>query len=168
MKHAHKRFGRGAAMIEAAVVLPVMISFLGLTMMMGNAYSTKLTKNQQSRSMVLDFASHECKRQVITYDGTSRSSSATNVGSAAPTGAGADATEALNQSPNSATTNGFMAKANVSYNTSTVVNPKPNSSTRGMGLTIQVNGATSTALCNETPQDGNFSGMFGYIKGKIL
>ncbi len=153
-------------MEEAAVVLPVMVSFLGLTMMMRNAYTVKLTKNQEARSMTLDYASHQCQRQTITYGGNSRSS-----GSAGPGGVGApgenNASEALAQAPGAAKTSGFMAKTQVSYSSSTIINPKPNTSTRGMGLTLKVNGMTSTAVCNETPEDGSFSGMFGYVKGKI-
>lgn len=152
-------------MVEAAVVLPVMVAFLGVTMMMKNAYTVKLTKNQEARSMALDYASHQCKKQVIQYGGTSAGQGSINTGGANP-GQG-NANEILAQSPGQAKTSGFMAKAQVSYASSTVINPKPNTSTKGMGLTLKVNSATSTALCNETPQDGGFGGFFSYIGGKI-
>ena len=166
MKKSRKFSLRGAAMVEAAVVLPVMVSFLGLTMMMRNAYTVKLTQNQQARSMALDYASHQCQRQVISYGNTSRSSGSAGVGSGVGA-ADSNSAEALANAPGQAKTSGFMAKTQVTYASTTIINPKPNTSTRGMGLTLKVNSLTSTAVCNETPEDGSFSGMFGYVKGKI-
>ncbi len=161
-----QRGKRGAAMVEAAVVIPVMIAFLGLTMMMKNAYTAKLTKNQQVRSQVLDYASHQCNSNRISYSGTSQGQGGSSVGGVNP--GQANANDALAASgPASQSVSGFMGKAQVTYGGMTVVNPKPNTATRGMGLTLRVNGETSSALCNETPRDGSFSGMFGYIKDQI-
>ncbi len=161
-----KRTKRGAAMVEAAVVLPVLISFLGLTMMMYRGYAEKLDKNQQIRSSTLDYASHACRSQRISYSGNGSSSSGTSVGGVNP--GQSNANEVLSQNgANAATTSGFMNKAAVNYSSRTIINPKPNSASGGMGLSLKVNGATSYALCNEVPRDGNFSGFFGYIKGVI-
>lgn len=166
MKKSRKFSLRGAAMVEAAVVIPVMVSFLGLTMMMGNAYTVKLTQNQQARSMALDYASHQCKQQVIQYGNTSRSSGSAGVGGVAGTGE-SNSAAALGQAPGSAKTSGIMAKTQVTYASTTIINPKPNMSTRGMGLSLKVNSLTSTAVCNETPEDGSLSGIFGWVKGQI-
>lgn len=158
---------RGAALVEAAVVLPVMIAMLGLTMMMYQAYSAKLVSNQQIRSEVLDYASHACKSQKITYSGNSKGGGSVATG-ASGTGAN-DSTSAgaLSASGGSAKASGIMAKAEVSYSARTINNPKPNTATRGAGLTLKVNGAKSSALCIEEPEDGNFSGAFAYAKNKI-
>lgn len=153
-------------MVEAAVVLPVLIAFLGLTMMMKQAYTTKLTSNQQIRSQVLDYASHNCKEQKISYSGTSQGSG-TGLSAGATGSSDSTASGALGQSGGSAKASGFMAKAEVSYASKTVVNPKPNTATRGTGLTLRVNGEKSTALCNEEPQDGNIGGLFRYATSAI-
>lgn len=159
---------RGAALVEAAVILPVMIAMLGLTMMMFNAYSTKLTSNQEVRSEVLDYASHACKTQKITYSGTSKGG-----GGNIPTGqSGAGSNDstsagALGQSGGAAKASGFMQKAEVNYASKSIKNPKPSAATKGAGLTLKVNGMKSTALCIEEPQDGNLGGLFSYAKSKI-
>ena len=158
---------RGAALVEAAVVLPVMLAMLGLTMMMYQAYSAKLVSNQQVRSEVLDYASHHCKAQKIRYGGTSKSSGSVATGQS---GAGANnstSAGALSQSGGSAKASGLMGKAEVSYASKSITNPKPNVSTKGTGLSLQVKGMKSTALCNEEPQDGNLGGLFSYAKNKI-
>lgn len=41
---------RAAAMVEAAVVIPVMVSFLAVIGLMKNGYDRKITQNQQTRS----------------------------------------------------------------------------------------------------------------------
>ena len=66
-----RRGSRGAAMVEAAVVIPVMVSFLAVIGLMKNGYDRKITINQQTRSQVLDYASHNCQSQTITYSDTS-------------------------------------------------------------------------------------------------
>jgi Flp pilus assembly protein TadG len=162
-----RRHLRGAALVEAAVVLPVMVAMLGLSMMMYQAYSTKLVSNQQVRSEVLDYASHACKAQKITYSGNSKGSGSVATGAG---GAGAnDSTSAgaLGASGGSAKASGIMAKAEVSYTTKSITNPKPNVATKGTGLTLKVNGMKSSALCIEEPQDGSISGIFSYAKNKI-
>lgn len=163
---SRRRNKRGAAMVEAAVVLPVLISFLGLTMMMYRGYAEKLDKNQQIRSSTLDYASHACQSQKISYSGNGTGTSGSSVGGVNP--GQSNANDVLSQNgANAATTSGFMNKASVNYSTRTIVNPKPNTATKGTGLTLRVNGATSTALCNEVPRDGNFTGFFGYIKNVL-
>ncbi len=159
---------RGAALVEAAVVLPVMIAMLGLTMMMFNAYSTKLTSNQEVRSEVLDYASHACKAQKISYSGTSKGAG----GSVATGQSGAGASDstssgALGSSGGAAKASGFMQKAEVNYSSTTINNPKPNSATGGKGLSIKITGMKSTALCIEEPEDGSIGGLFSYAKNKI-
>lgn len=158
---------RGAALVEAAVVLPVMIAMLGLTMMMYQAYSAKLVSNQQVRSEVLDYASHACKSQKITYSGNTKGGGSVATGAGGAGASDSTSAGALGASGGSAKASGIMAKAEVSYATKSIVNPKPNTATAGQGLTLKVNGAKSSALCVEEPQDGSISGIFSYAKNKI-
>lgn len=156
---------RGAAMVEAAVVIPVMISFLAVMGMMKNGYDRKIQLNQQSRSQVLDYASHNCKSQSISYSETTQSQGA-GVSTPGGTGATDDTSSGAAATVGGASSSGFMAKAEVSYQTSTVNGTRRGIKNRG-GLALRVNGAKSTALCNEEPQDGNISGVLGYAKGKL-
>jgi hypothetical protein len=155
-------------MVEAAVVLPVMIAMLGISMMMHQAYASKLNSNQQIRSQVLDYASHNCKSQKITYSGTNSGMGGFDTGSGG-TGAGADNISggAAGAAGGGAKSSGMMAKAETNYQTKTINNPKPNTSTEGAGLTLKVNGEKSTALCNEEPEDGSIGGVLGYAKNKL-
>ena len=158
---------RGAALVEAAVVLPVMVAMLGLTMMMYQAYATKLDSNQHIRSEVLDYASHNCKSQTISYGGTSKGGSSIATGQGGVGSSDGISSGALGQSGGSASASGFMDKAEVSYSGKTINNPKPNTATKGQGLTLQVKGETSSALCNEQPEDGNIGGLFSYATSKL-
>src|SRR5512140_2576712 len=56
-----KRSRRGAALVEAAVVLPVLAIFLGLIMYEYNSYKQKISVQQTSRENSLYFASHGCR-----------------------------------------------------------------------------------------------------------
>jgi hypothetical protein len=59
-KRGHHR-ERGAAMVEAAIVIPVMLVFIGLIMWVHKSYSVKLDKQFGTRSQVLYYASHDCE-----------------------------------------------------------------------------------------------------------
>jgi Flp pilus assembly protein TadG len=52
---------RGAAMIEAVIVLSTMLVFLGLIMWTRNSYGMKLDMQQSTRSSSLYYAAHGCK-----------------------------------------------------------------------------------------------------------
>jgi Flp pilus assembly protein TadG len=56
-----RRNRRGAALVEAAVVIPVMLVFLGLTMFVHNAYDEKLALQTSTRAQVLYYGSHNCE-----------------------------------------------------------------------------------------------------------
>jgi len=55
---------RGAALVEAAVVIPVMLVFLGLIVFVHKAYDTKIVKQTNTRATTLYYASHNCKGNV--------------------------------------------------------------------------------------------------------
>lgn len=51
---------RGAALVEAAVVIPTLLVFLGLIMYVHKGYATKMDKQFGTRSGTLYYASHNC------------------------------------------------------------------------------------------------------------
>jgi hypothetical protein len=56
-----KRSGkRGAALVEAAVVIPVMLMFLGLIMFTHKSYAMKMDKQMATRSQSMSYASRAC------------------------------------------------------------------------------------------------------------
>lgn len=55
---------RGAALVEAAVVIPVMLVFLGCIMFSDRSYEAKLDKQMGTRAGILYFASHNCEGSV--------------------------------------------------------------------------------------------------------
>jgi hypothetical protein len=154
---------RAAAMVEAAVVIPVMVSFLAVIGLMKNGYDRKITQNQQTRSQVLDYASHNCKSQTIQYSGTSSSSGAgLNTGA---TSAGESTADGAQGSVGSPKSSGIMAKAEVKSQDGSVGSTR--AGIKGRGLSLRVRGETSAALCNEEPEDGSLSGAFSYAKNKL-
>ncbi len=52
---------RGAALVEASVVIPVLLVFLGLIMFVTRSYEAKLDKQMGTRAGVLYYASHSCE-----------------------------------------------------------------------------------------------------------
>ncbi|CAN5923792.1 hypothetical protein BH11MYX4_BH11MYX4_10260 [soil metagenome] len=55
---------RGAALVEAAVVIPVMLVFLGCIMFANRSYEAKLDKQMGTRAGILYYASHNCEGDV--------------------------------------------------------------------------------------------------------
>jgi len=55
---------RGAALVEAAVVIPVMLVFLGCIMFANRSYEAKLDKQMGTRAGILYYASHNCEGEV--------------------------------------------------------------------------------------------------------
>ena len=56
-----RRLARGAALVEAAVVIPVMLVFVGTIMFSYRSYEMKLDKQMGTRAGILYYASHNCK-----------------------------------------------------------------------------------------------------------
>jgi len=163
---------RGAAMVEAATVLPVLVSFLGVGTMMYRGYQTKLDANQGIRSAALDFAAHDC------------------AGTAGPVGLGAGGKSAVSKSeaklpgPNrvggndeSQALQGRMAErpamsgesgfAEASYGARTVANPYGGHRREGQGPSLTVHGERSVTLCNEAPMDGDIGSMASTVTSEV-
>lgn len=58
---ARRRKSRGAALVEAALVLPVMVMFLGMTMFVHRSYADKVDLQATTRSEILYYGSHNCE-----------------------------------------------------------------------------------------------------------
>jgi len=50
-------------MVEAAVVIPVMLVFLGLIMFTNKSYESKIDRQEATRAGLLYFAAHSCTKQ---------------------------------------------------------------------------------------------------------
>ncbi len=60
-KSSDRRRSRGAALVEAAVVIPVMLVFLGVIMFTNRSYEMKLDRQMGTRAGILFYASHNCE-----------------------------------------------------------------------------------------------------------
>ncbi|MBX3189246.1 MAG: pilus assembly protein [Labilithrix sp.] len=60
----HHKNRRGAALVEAAVVIPVMLVFLGCIMFAHRSYDVKLDKQMGTRAGILYYGSHNCEGNV--------------------------------------------------------------------------------------------------------
>lgn len=61
-----RRSKRGAALVEAAVAIPVMLVFLGTTIFAHASYDEKMAQQASARAEVLYHASHNCEAQAPT------------------------------------------------------------------------------------------------------
>lgn len=52
---------RGAALVEASVVIPTLLVFLGLIVYVHKSYDSKMNKQMGTRASVLYYASHGCE-----------------------------------------------------------------------------------------------------------
>src|SRR5262245_18554497 len=55
-----RRTERGAAMVEAVIVVSTMLVFMGIIVFTRRAYGMKLDLQQWTRANALDYASHAC------------------------------------------------------------------------------------------------------------
>ena len=78
---------RGAALVEAAVVITVMLVFLGCIMFSDRSYEAKLDKQMGTRAGILYFASHNCEGSAPA--GIAPNKNTADVGNA-PSGAATD------------------------------------------------------------------------------
>ena len=64
LRSRKRRNQRGAALVEAALVIPVMLVFTGLIMFTHRSYATKMDKQLGTRAGTLYYASHACKGDI--------------------------------------------------------------------------------------------------------
>ena len=167
-----RRHSGGAALVEAAVAIPVMLAFLGLTMFIHNTYDEKLASQTSTRAQVLYYASHNCDgnvpEEMSVQLGTKTSGMKTG---AAPNEAepgsgpnpGTGPAEKLGGDTQSALKRGWNL-ANTSR--STTVGGSAVQVQKKVAFSAPVT-SNSEAACNEKRFDNNWTAVFGYIKGFI-
>ena len=166
-----RRRSRGAALVEAAVAIPVMLAFLGLTMFIHNSYDEKLASQTSTRAQVLYYASHNCEggvpEEMSVQLGTKTSGTKTGAtaGEADPGGGndGEKPAQKLGGDTQSALKRGWNL-ANTSR--STTVGGTAVQEQKKVSFSAPVS-SNSEAACNEKRFDNNWTAVFGYIKGFI-
>jgi Flp pilus assembly protein TadG len=156
---------RGAALVEAALVLPTLAIFLGLTMYEYRSYREKMHVQQTTRMNSLYYASHGCQgessldsRGMLSQSGADANSAGGANGSpyggleTGTSGNGA-ADKVINKGPPNG--EGMRAATSRSFNwaTSTMT-----SHAEGGSLSRDVHGK-SFVFCNERPEDGDPVGV---------
>lgn len=156
-------------MVEAGVVLPVLVCFLGLGVMMFRGYETKITQNQAIRGRALAFAAHDCDESAMPVSVGSGSVSREETSLVAPGSSGkGGATEAERaMAARSPAVSGRAGYAEARYADTTVRNPFPSKATEGKGLTLKVRGERSVTLCNDAPMDGDLASMAKTIGSEV-
>lgn len=153
-----RRARRGAAMVEAAVVIPVMLIFLGLIVFTSRSYAKKLDKQTGTRASALYYASHNCEGD--TPDSISRTTDSADPGGDSTT---ADTTaQKLRPTEQAGLQRSWnMAKAKPQDTTinGSAVNDRQ---TIFFSRTIH---AESEVVCNEKRHDEPWTGVIDMIAG---
>jgi hypothetical protein len=157
---------RGAAMVEAGLVLPVLVCFLGLGVMMFRGYETKIAQNHAIRGRALSFAAHDCDERAMPVAAGSGAVSREETTLAAP-GSIDDTASGRAMAARSPAVSGRSGYASAHYADTTVKNPFPSKATEGKGLTLKVRGERSVTLCNDAPMDGDLASMAETIGSEV-
>jgi len=146
-------------MVEAAVVLPVMVCFLGVGAMMHRGYQEKLEQNQGIRNAALSLAAHDCDPARADRSGATLATGPAPL-RPAPRAENAQ-TEKLQDvaERNMPILRGEAGEAQASYSDRVVANPLPSKATKGFGLALTVHGERSVTLCNEEPKGDSLGAM---------
>ena len=142
---------RGAAMVEAAVVITLLVVFWGVLAMAYTAGKAKLVAQFESRIGVMYYASNDCKKKLVLPDAVV----APNARAGTFDGSGDVAADhyadraPLGESSMSASSSFFFASVDTTASASLV------------GRT-SVAKSTSWAVCNESPYNGDLGGLFKY------
>lgn len=156
-----RRNKRGAALVEAALVIPVMLVFLGLIMFTHRSYDVKMDKQLGTRAGTLYYASHACKgeippdvvpdlSQANPEDALPKGSAGANSNKLGSSSAGA--TAAVKRGNN-------LVKAQP---LDTTVNGKAVQNKQTVGLTRQIHAASEVA-CNEEVFSSKWTAIFKEI-----
>ncbi len=160
---------RGAALVEAAVVIPVLVALLGVGRMLARAYSEKLEANQAIRASSLDYASHDCERAGLrggaNTPGATRDLAALP-GRERPTpgAAGAVARQLEKTTP---ALSGRAGHASARYAERVIDNPHPSSATGGFGWKLTLHGERAETLCNDAPREGSLAGLAEFVRDEV-
>ena len=145
---------RGAALVEASVVIPVLVIFLGLMKYTRASYAEKIRQQNSTRENSMVYASHGC--QGGGSGGAADYSLDANGDS--------DAQKVIGKKDDSAA----QAATSASFNTAT---SSMNGTVFVAGKARQIS-SKSSVYCNEVPQDGDIGGWasfaFNFFKSGLL
>ncbi|MDB4942703.1 MAG: hypothetical protein JWP97_2237 [Labilithrix sp.] len=154
---------RGAALVEAAVVIPVMLVFLGCIMFADRSYEAKLDRQTTTRAGILYYASHNCEGDVPEGVGAAADTGETGTGDL-PSGKATD--------PNRLGGNGNAAGASAGLSRSwNTAHAKPDD-TPVYGTAVQDRKrvflnrtihAESSVACNEKPFPNKWTAIIQFI-----
>ncbi len=154
---------RGAALVEAAVVLPVLAIFLGLIMYEYNSYKQKIAVQQTSRENSLYFASHGCRGNSGGLGGLGGYGPA---GYTLDTNGNTSYQGAIDKGPPGA--DAMKGSTDRSFN---MAQSSMQATASGGGRSRTVKGS-SQAYCNERPENGDPIGVmkwsFGFFRTGVL
>ena len=160
---------RGAALVEAAVAIPVMLIFLGTTMFAHASYDEKLAQQASTRSEVLYHASHSCEEQAPremanqlganNSTGTSKSQQESDTSG----GEGGKADQAAGKLRDSEQQGVSRSWNLVKTHRQKTVNGSAVEDRKRVSLTREV-AADSEVACNEKRFDNSWTAIFGFIK----
>lgn len=155
---------RGAALVEATVVIPVLLVFLGLIMYSSHSYAKKIDNQMYSRSGTMYYASNACDKAPPTGVG----SPVTEDDSAAVGNPVGDDGQAAGSKLNSETQSAMSQTSRLvtTSNDATVygkaiVDRRDSISTQYFNQNIH---SYSTVACNEHVYDGFFGSLIGFAK----
>jgi len=167
-----RRRARGAALVEAAIAIPVMLSFLGLTMYIHNSYDEKLASQTSTRAQVLYYGSHNCDAaapdEMAKQLGTKSSGAAGTQGQNDNPGEGGDGDlkpgNKLGGDAQSGLSRGWnLAKTHRETTVGGTAVEEQKKVTLGA---VKVT-SNSEVACNEKRFDNNWTAVFGFIKGFV-
>jgi hypothetical protein len=170
-KPSNRARKRGAALVEAAVAIPVMLVFLGTTMFAHRSYDEKIALQMSARSEILYNASHNCAEQAPSEMSRQLGAGAASSGTSKESG-DADTTEG-----NGGAVDGTSSKlpddaqsgVSRSWN---LVKTSRQTTADGSAVqeqkTVKLNRtitANAEVACNEKRFDNDWTAIFGFIKG---
>lgn len=174
-RHRAKRRGveRGAAMVEAIVIMTTMLVFLGMNMWAYAAYGGKIDQANSTRRDALYYASHQC--EVCTPGEPALERASYTQPQLAGTNCGGNSGGALsiargifeNARDGNLNLNSFFGTSRSTKSAqvfgTAVVNTTPTTGIQMSRVPLVANvGTASLAGCNEKPYSGRWSGIFSF------
>ena len=156
--HRNRR-ARGAALVEAAVVIPVLLVFLGTIAFTHRSYAAKMDKQAATRAGTLFYASHACKGEIPADVGKVATQNTIETDSKADADASKLGKTNAAGAESAVSRDGNWAK---SQPPKTTVNGRAVSDRRVIGLTRTVS-AGSEVGCNEPVFKSKWTAVFQEI-----
>jgi len=141
---------RGAALVEAALVLPVICTFLGFMIWFHSIYQTKQEVSLRARAQAFTYASHACNGAAPPADGSANGSIK-----------GRTATNASNVGPGKSS---MSTRFNTTHATADGTARGKGGTTGGWERQIRYEAAV---MCNEREAPSGLAGMASFAVGVV-